>query len=92
MLQTDVSDPNQCQLKMLGEISQILSALNIGTLVAWRLAIAFLLGRIPRPHKDIDIVVWDPAAHHPVSKQIMGMCRNQPPNLRFLSNSAEYAR
>ena len=58
MSQQVLSDENESQLQVLGQINEIFSSLNINFWLRGGWAIDFLLGRITRPHEDIDIVAW----------------------------------
>ncbi|WP_282940165.1 hypothetical protein [Paenibacillus sp. RC67] len=49
---------SRCQLKILDEIHAICTSLNTRFWLRGGWAIDFLLGRITRPHDDIDLVAW----------------------------------
>jgi hypothetical protein len=46
------------QLAVLGQVDGVLSALHVRHWLRGGWAIDFLLGRITRPHADLDLVIW----------------------------------
>jgi hypothetical protein len=58
MRQQVLDDQTESQLKVLSEISAIFSSLGYDFWLRGGWAIDFLLGRITRPHEDIDLITW----------------------------------
>ncbi len=58
MTQQDFDDQTESQLKVLSEISAIFSSLGQDFWLRGGWAIDFLLGKVTRPHEDIDLVTW----------------------------------
>ena len=58
MLHNVFDDQNLSQLNVLGEINAIFSSLRGRFWLRGGWAIDFLLGKITRPHEDLDLVTW----------------------------------